>query len=89
MQNPLVSVIIPVYNTEAYISMCIDSVINQTYPNLEIIIINDGSNDNSLNIINQYSKKHPNIRVISQKNLGNSIARNRGIESADGEYISF
>ena len=87
---PLISVIIPVYNGESYIERCLHSVINQTYPNLELIIINDGSNDNTFNILLQYSNKYKNIILASYKtNRGVSYARNHGLSLAQGDYISF
>ena len=85
----LISVIIPVYNTEKYIEKCIDSVINQTYGNIEIIIIDDGSTDNSPNICDELSIKHNNIKVFHKKNGGVSTARNYGLEKANGNYILF
>lgn len=84
-----VSVIIPVYNVEAYLSRCLDSVINQTLKEIEIIIINDGSTDNSYKIIKDYEKKDCRIKTISQNNGGLSMARNAGLEIATGEYIGF
>ena len=85
-----VSIIIPVYNTEKFLNRCVDSVINQKFNNFEIILVNDGSKDNSLKICRDYEKKYPKIiKVIDQKNSGPAIARNRGIESAKGEYIMF
>ena len=87
--EPLVSLIIPVYNVEAYLRECLDSVINQTYFNLEIIIVNDGSTDGSLNIIEEYSLKDERIRVITQKNGGLSSARNTGLDAANGLYVGF
>lgn len=87
---PLISVIIPVYNGELYIERCLLSVINQTYPNLELIVINDGSNDSTFNILSQYTKKHENIILAShKKNRGVSHARNHGLSLARGDYISF
>lgn len=86
---PLISVIITVYNLECYVSRCIESVINQTYRNLEIIIINDGSIDSSLKMCNKYAIKDNRIRIISQDNQGISIARNKGIDISNGEYIMF
>lgn len=86
---PKISVIIPVYNCAKYLPMCLDSIIYQTYKNLEIICINDGSKDNSGKILGQYAKKDPRIKVITQHNQGQSIARNEGIEAATGDYISF
>jgi len=85
----LVSVIIPVYNAEKYLSKCIESIINQTYKNIEIILINDGSTDNSSNICDAYISKDNRIKVIHKQNEGVSTARNLGIEEAKGEYISF
>jgi glycosyltransferase involved in cell wall biosynthesis len=89
VSNSLVSIIIPVYNTEPYIKECLDSCINQTYTNLEIICINDGSTDNSLKVLEQYAKTDKRIKVINKKNEGVGIARNTGIEAATGEWISF
>lgn len=85
----LVSAIIPVYNSEKYIKKCIDSLIKQTLKNIEIILINDGSSDDSLRILRQYEKGDERIVVIDQKNNGPSSARNKGIDIAKGEYISF
>jgi len=85
----LLSVIIPVYNVEPYLEQCLDSVINQTYKNLEIICINDGSTDNSLKILEKYQKKDSRIKLINQKNKGLSGARNAGLDVAKGEYIAF
>lgn len=85
----LLSVIIPVYNVEPYLEQCLDSVINQTYKNIEIICINDGSTDNSLKILEKYKTKDSRIKIISQKNKGLSEARNAGIKIAKGKYIGF
>jgi glycosyltransferase involved in cell wall biosynthesis len=84
-----VSVIIPVYNLEKYIGRCIDSVISQTEKNFEVILINDGSQDNSINIINSKIKADSRFKLINQDNRGVSAARNKGLESAVGEYITF
>lgn len=84
-----VSVIIPNYNGELYIKECLDSVLFQTYTNMEIIVIDDGSIDNSWEIINQYKQKYNNLTAIKQSNMGASIARNRGIDLATGHYIYF
>ena len=90
MENqPLVSVIIPVYNVEKYLRECIDSVINQTYKNLEIILVDDGSTDSSGKICDEYVEKDERITAIHQKNGGLSQARNRGLEESTGEYIYF
>jgi glycosyltransferase involved in cell wall biosynthesis len=86
---PLISVIIPVYDVEKYLSRCIDSVINQTYRNLEIILVDDGSPDNSPAICDKYAVKDCRIRVIHQKNGGLSAARNAGIARSTGEYVGF
>lgn len=86
----MISVIVPVYNAEAYLDESIQSLIQQTYfEHLEIIFIDDGSKDKSAKIINEYIKKYSNMRLIRQNNSGVSVARNRGIEEASGEYISF
>lgn len=87
--NPLVSVIVPVYNVEKYLRQCLDSILGQTYKNLEVIIVDDGSTDSSANIIKEYKKKDDRIVVISQKNQGLSAARNVGIKKANGDYIMF
>ena len=84
-----ISVIVPIYNVEEYLGRCIDSIIKQTYENLEIILVNDGSTDNSLDICYEYSKKDTRIKIINQKNMGLSGARNSGILEATGKYISF
>ena len=86
---PLVSVIMPAYNAEQYIASSIESVLNQTFSDFELIIINDGSTDNTLEIINQFIKTDKRINVISQKNQGETAARNTGLKHAIGEYISF
>lgn len=85
-----ISVIVPVYNTEKYIKKCLDSIINQTYSNIEIIIINDGSTDNSELIINEYLKEYPDkIKYYKKENGGLSDARNYGVTKATGDYICF
>lgn len=89
MEKEKVSIIIPVYNSESTLKRCIESVINQTYKNIEILIINDGSKDKSLNIMNEYKNKDERIIVINQKNKGLSGARNTGVNNATGNYITF
>lgn len=84
-----ISVIIPVYNTANYLDMCLDSVIAQTFVDLEILCINDGSTDNSASILEAYSKYDKRIKVITQENKGLSGARNTGLDIAKGEYIAF
>jgi len=85
------SIIIPMFNAEKYISRCLDSVIDQNLPNneYEILIINDGSTDDSLKICKEYESKHSNIKLISTKNFGQSSARNTGVQISQGEYIYF
>lgn len=85
----LISVVIPVYNKEDYINSCIESVFSQTYKNYEIILINDGSSDNSENIIQKWSEKIDKIRYYKQENHGVSQARNKGIDLAKGDYVFF
>ena len=87
--KPKISVIIPVYNTEAYIEETLQSVMDQTLTDIEIIIINDGSTDSSLEIIEKMASTDKRIQVYSQPNQGQSVARNAGIEKATGEYIHF
>lgn len=89
MNDALVSIIVPVYNVEKYLPKCLDSLICQTYKNIEIICVNDGSPDNSLAILEAYAKKDERIRIISQENKGASEARNNALNNANGEYIMF
>ena len=84
-----ISVIIPVYNSSTYLRKCLDSVVNQTLKDIEIIVINDGSTDDSKNIIEEYSCKYKNIIFIDQENKGIGKTRNIGIKKATGEYITF
>lgn len=86
---PKISIIIPVYNTEKYLSRCLDSAINQTLKDIEIICVNDGSTDNSLDILKEYAAKDNRIKIISKGNEGAAITRNIGINVATGEYIGF
>lgn len=88
-ERPLISVIIPVYGVEKYIAQCLESVINQTYDNLEIIVINDGTKDRSAEIAKEYAKKDRRIKVYDFENGGLSVARNRGLFVATGDYIAF
>ena len=84
-----ISIIVPVYNTEKYLGVCLDSLISQTYKDIEIICVDDGSTDNSLQILNDYAAKDSRIKILTQKNQGPSVARNLGLEKAKGEYITF
>lgn len=84
-----ISIIIPVYNAEKYLRKCLESVINQTFKDIEILCINDGSTDSSLNILNEYAEKDERVRVFSQKNSGPAVARNVGLAEAGGEYLWF
>ncbi len=84
-----VSIIVPVYNTSKYLDKCLNSLVNQTLADIEIIIINDGSTDNSVDIINRYKKDFSNIVLINKRNCGVSAARNDGIRIAKGKYIGF
>ena len=86
---PKVSVMIPVYNVEKYLSECLDSVVNQTLKDIEIICVNDGSPDGSAKILEEYAQKDNRIKVITQENQGLSEARNTGLKIASGEYIAF
>lgn len=89
MDNKLVSVIVPIYNGEKFLAECIESIINQTYKNLEILLINDGSSDNSLNICRRYSEQDLRIKIIDKDNTGVSDTRNKGVKVASGQYILF
>ncbi len=84
-----ISIIVPVYNVEKYLKECIESILSQTYKNIEIILIDDGSTDNSGKICDEYLKKDSRVKVIHKENGGLSDARNTGIEIASGKYIGF
>ena len=86
---PLVSVIIPIFNVENYLKKCLKSIINQTLKDIEIICINDGSSDSSLNILNDFASSDERIIVLSQKNHGPAKSRNEGLKIAKGKYIFF
>lgn len=87
--QPLISVIVPVYNVEKYLPKCVSSICRQTYENLEIILVDDGSTDGSSKLCDQFAQKDTRIKVIHQKNGGSSSARNAGLNAAAGEYIGF
>lgn len=88
MKKPLISVIVPVYNTAPWLRRCLDSICSQNYHNLEILCINDGSTDNSAEILEEYAAKDARIKVFTQENAGLSAARNTGLEHASGEWIT-
>lgn len=88
-EDRLVSVIIPVYNCSVYLEKCLHSVLSQSYQNIEVIVVNDGSTDDSGEVIKKYADAYANILMIEQCNLGVSAARNKGIEMAGGEYLLF
>ena len=83
------SVIVPCYNVEEYLGECLDSIINQTFRDIEIVCINDGSTDNTLDILNSYAKKDDRIKIINQTNQGLSMSRNMGLKNVTGEYVTF
>lgn len=88
-QDALVSIIIPVYNVERYLARCVDSVLTQTYPHLEVILVDDGAKDASGSICNEYARKDSRVRVIHKENGGLSSARNAGIDIASGDFLQF
>ena len=85
----LITVIVPVYNVEKYLEQCVDSILNQTYKNIEIILVDDGSKDKSGQLCNEFSNKYSQIKTIHKKNAGLGMARNSGLKIANGEYIAF
>ncbi len=89
MYKSKISVIIPIYNTEKHLRQCLDSIINQTLKEIEIICVNDESTDGSLDIVNEYAQKDERIKIINKKNNGAAAARNTGMDHAAGEYIGF
>ena len=89
MDKPKISIIVPIYNAESFLSKCVDSILTQTETDLELILVNDGSSDNSLTICNNYATRDTRVKVIDQKNAGVSVARNKAIELASGDYIGF
>ena len=89
MKEDLVSVIVPVYNMEKYLEKCLKSIIDQTYKKIEIIIVNDGSTDSSIEICNKFKENDNRIKIITKKNAGLGMARNTGLENANGEYVYF
>ncbi len=88
-ETPLVSVVIPMYNAEKFIDKCITHLVHQTYNNLEIIIVDDGSTDNSIDVCKKWAKQDKRIKIISQENAGPSVASNTGMDAAQGQWIHF
>lgn len=89
MENELISIIVPIYNCEKYLEESINSIINQTYHNLEIILVNDGSTDKSLNICKKFADRDERIKILSQENKGATFARNSGLKKSKGKYLMF
>ncbi|KMK78306.1 hypothetical protein AB990_02435, partial [Alkalihalobacillus pseudalcaliphilus] len=89
MSKPLVSVIVPIFNSEKFLEKCINSVLKQSYNNLELIIVDDGSTDNSKSIVTNFAEVDSRIKYIYQDNMGPSYARNKGLDNALGQYIQF
>lgn len=89
MNDELVSIIVPVYNGEQFLERALKSAFSQTYANVEVVVINDGSTDNTLKILKEYEKEHSNLKVLNQSNGGEGKARNRGVQVAHGTYIAF
>lgn len=89
LEEDLISIIVPVYNVETYLKQCIDSLLNQTYQNIEIILVDDGSPDNSGKMCEDYASKYSNIKVIHKENAGLGMARNTGLEHVNGTYVAF
>ena len=89
MEEKLFSIIVPVYNVEKYLNQCVDSLLNQTYKNFEVVLVDDGSPDNSPAICDEYAKKDTRVKVIHKKNGGLSDARNEGVKNASGKYLLF
>lgn len=89
MKNPTISVIVPVYKAEKYLTHCIDSILNQSFTDLELLLIDDGSPDRSGEICDKYARKDSRIRVFHQQNGGVSRARNNGLAHAQGQYVVF
>ena len=87
-KKPKVSVIVPVYNVEKYLDQCLDSIVSQTLDDIEIIIVNDGSTDESLKVINKYAERDSRIKVVNQTNGGYAKAVNKGLSIASGEYVA-
>lgn len=87
--TPLISILIPVYNAESYLPTCLESIVNQTYSNLQVVVVDDGSKDASLKVAQEYANKFPYIKVYHQENAGVAVARNALLARAEGEYVLF
>ena len=85
----MISIIVPVYNVEKYLEECLESIKNQTYTDIEVILVNDGSTDNSQVICERYCQQNPRFYLINQENQGQSVARNNGVAVSKGEFITF
>jgi glycosyltransferase involved in cell wall biosynthesis len=85
----MLSIIVPVYNSEAFVGRCIESVLNQSYKDFELILVNDGSTDSTLEVCNEYAKKDKRVIVLNRKHSGVSKSRNAGLDRAKGDYITF
>ena len=86
---PLVSIVVPVYNAQAFLSICVESILNQTFDDFELLLIDDGSKDQSLQVMRELSKRDTRIRLFHHENHGAGYTRNRGIQLASGQYITF
>ena len=86
---PLVSIIVPIYNVEQYLVECLDSLVGQTYDNVEILAIDDGSTDSSYAVLKEYVAQHRQVRAFHQENAGAAVARNWGVDEAKGKYVCF
>ena len=89
MNELKVSIVIPCYNVDKYIEECLNSVLNQTYSNLEVVVIDDGSNDGTRRILEEYQNRYRNIKLLIQKNKGMGSARNAGVRVCSGDYLLF
>src|SRR5574344_1424030 len=89
MENPKVSIIVPIYNVEKYLDRCMESLLNQTLKDIEIIMVDDGSPDNCPKMCDEYAKRDKRVKVIHKKNGGLGYARNSGLDIATGEYVAF
>ena len=89
MKSEKISVVVPAYNTGLWLNRCLDSLLNQTYENLEVIVVNDGSTDDTKEVLDAYAREHKKVKVIHKENGGVTSARLRGVEAAEGAWIGF